>query len=97
MCKRCCSRAVATVDFPDADKPVNQMVKPRWPRNWLRSCRESDGCQVMLLYKPRVNVSQSFYLSWKPRNSSKRRINGRERIWTYVAIVTVRGNCDLEL
>lgn len=59
MCKRCCSRAVATVDFPDADKPVNQMVKPRWPRNWLRSCRESDGCQVMLLYMPPVSQSVS--------------------------------------
>ena len=48
-CSRCCSSAVATVDLPDADRPVNQMVNPRWPRSVLRSCRESDGCQVMLL------------------------------------------------
>jgi hypothetical protein len=48
-CKRCCSRAVATVDFPDADKPVSQIVKPRCFRNSLRSCREREGCQVMFL------------------------------------------------
>ena len=49
MWSRCCSRAVATVDLPEADSPVNQTVKPRWPRNWFRSCRVSDGCQVILL------------------------------------------------
>ena len=46
---RCCSSAVATVDLPEAERPVNQMVNPRWPRSSLRSCRDSDGCQVMLL------------------------------------------------
>ena len=49
MWSRCCSRAVATVDLPEAERPVNHTVKPRWPRSWLRSCRVSDGCQVMLL------------------------------------------------
>jgi hypothetical protein len=49
MWSRCCSSAVATVDLPEAERPVNHTVKPRWPRSWLRSCRVSDGCQVMLL------------------------------------------------
>ena len=52
-CSRCCSSAVATVDLPEADRPVNQMVNPRWPRSVLRSWRESDGCQVMLLSRAR--------------------------------------------
>lgn len=39
------------VDFPDADRPVNQIVKPFCLRKPLRSARESDGCQVMLLYE----------------------------------------------
>jgi hypothetical protein len=37
------------VDFPDAERPVNQIVNPRCFRNSLRSCRERDGCQVILL------------------------------------------------
>lgn len=37
------------VDFPDAERPVNQIVKPFCLRNELRSARERDGCQVMLL------------------------------------------------
>ena len=37
------------VDLPDPDRPVNQMVKPRCFRNRFRSCRDSDGCQVMFL------------------------------------------------
>lgn len=48
-CSRCCSSAVAMVDLPEAERPVNQMVKPRCLRNVLRSLRERDGCQVMLL------------------------------------------------
>ncbi len=48
-CRRCCSRAVATVDLPDAERPVSQRVMPRWPRSSARSARERDGCQVMLL------------------------------------------------
>jgi hypothetical protein len=48
-CNRCCSSAVAIVDFPDAERPVNQTVKPRCLRRSLRSFRERDGCQVMLL------------------------------------------------
>lgn len=49
-CRRCCSRAVATVDFPEADRPVSQSVNPRCFLNPLRSCREREGCQVMFLY-----------------------------------------------
>lgn len=37
------------VDLPDADSPVNQMVKPFCLRYVLRSSRERDGCHVMLL------------------------------------------------
>jgi hypothetical protein len=47
--RRCCSSAVAMVDFPDAERPVNHIVNPRCFRNSLRSCRESDGCQVIFL------------------------------------------------
>ena len=37
------------VDLPEADSPVNQMVKPRCLRRVERSVRESEGCHVMLL------------------------------------------------
>jgi hypothetical protein len=37
------------VDLPDADRPVNQMVKPGCLRSVVRSARDSDACQVMLL------------------------------------------------
>ena len=37
------------VDFPDAERPVNQMVKPGCLRYLFRSSREREGCQVMLL------------------------------------------------
>lgn len=47
---RCCSSAVAMVDFPDAERPVNHMVMPRCLREELRSARERDGCHVMLLH-----------------------------------------------
>ncbi len=36
------------VDFPLAERPVNQIVNPRCLRSSLRSWRERDGCQVML-------------------------------------------------
>ena len=48
-CRRCCSSAVAIVDFPEADRPVNQIVKPRCFLNPLRSWREREGCQMILL------------------------------------------------
>lgn len=40
------------VDFPEAERPVNQIVRPGWRRReersaWVREC----GCQVMLLWK----------------------------------------------
>jgi hypothetical protein len=54
--RRCCSSAVAMVDLPDADSPVNQMVKPFCLRYVLRSSRESDGCHVMLLFRLSVRV-----------------------------------------
>lgn len=37
------------VDLPEAERPVNQTVQPCCLRRVLRSERESDGCQVMLL------------------------------------------------
>jgi hypothetical protein len=37
------------VDLPEAERPVNQIVKPRCLRRSLRSEREREGCQVMLL------------------------------------------------
>jgi hypothetical protein len=37
------------VDLPDAERPVNQIVKPFCLRKPLRSARERDGCHVMLL------------------------------------------------
>jgi len=50
-CRRYCSSAIAIVDFPDAERPVNQMVKPRCSRKSLRSFRDSDGCHVMFLVR----------------------------------------------
>lgn len=50
LCSRCCSNAVAIVDFPDAERPVSQMVIPSWPRYLFRSSRVSPWCQVMFLY-----------------------------------------------
>ena len=38
------------VDLPLADSPVNQMVKPSWPRKALRSVCVRDGCHVMFLF-----------------------------------------------
>lgn len=37
------------VDLPLADSPVNQTVKPCWPRKALRSACVRDGCHVMFL------------------------------------------------
>lgn len=37
--RRACSSAVAIVLFPDAERPVNQMVAPPWPKSWARSSR----------------------------------------------------------
>ena len=54
-CKRCCSSAVAIVDLPEAERPVNQIVKPLWPRSSLRSCRDRDGCHVTFLSNARVS------------------------------------------
>lgn len=46
------------VDFPDAERPVNQIVKPFCLRRVLRSERERPSCHVMLLSQ-KVLVSQS--------------------------------------
>ena len=41
---------MAMVDFPDADRPVNHRVKPRWLRRAQRSWLVTlDACHVMLL------------------------------------------------
>lgn len=50
------------VDLPDADRPVNQMVKPGCLRNVLRSAREREGCQVMLL----LRFSMLRVYAWDP-------------------------------
>jgi hypothetical protein len=38
------------VDLPEAERPVNQIVRPCCLRRVLRSVREREGCQVMLLF-----------------------------------------------
>jgi hypothetical protein len=37
------------VDLPEAERPVSQIVRPRWERRVERSRRERDGCHVMFL------------------------------------------------
>lgn len=37
------------VDLPEAERPVNQSVRPVCLRRELRSARLREGCQVMLL------------------------------------------------
>lgn len=40
------------VDLPLAERPVNQSVKPFWPRRLVRSwCVTDEGCHVMFLTK----------------------------------------------
>src|SRR5690606_15666354 len=51
LCSKCCSRAVAMVLFPDALRPVSQMVRPCWPVYELRSSRVRPGCHVMFLQR----------------------------------------------
>ncbi len=77
-CKRCCSSAVAIVDFPDADRPVNQIVKPCCFRKEFLSCRDSDGCHVMLLSSVSAQELQGLLL---PLN----RVKGQSTL-TYVAM-----------
>lgn len=48
---------MAIVDFPEADRPVNQRVKPVCLRKAIRSLRERDACHVMLLLGKRENIS----------------------------------------
>lgn len=49
-CKSVCSRAVAKVDLPDADKPVNQIVKPYRRRlGWRLETRQWCMCDLYLL------------------------------------------------
>jgi hypothetical protein len=89
MWSRCCSRAVATVDLPEADNPVNHTVKPRWPRSWFRSCRVSDGCQVMLLRYCSA-TSSGFDVPYHPRSPREYvKTPTAHRKCTHVAIVYV--------
>ncbi len=45
-----CSRATATVDFPEPESPVSQRVQPAWPRIFVRSAWVIWlVCQVMLV------------------------------------------------
>lgn len=48
-CRRCCSSAFAIVDLPDAESPVNHIVNPHCLRKVFLSCRDNDGCHVILL------------------------------------------------
>ena len=58
-CSRCCSSAVAMVDFPEADRPVNQRVKPFWLRSVQRSgCVRVEECHVMLLQIFRFSLGE---------------------------------------
>ena len=46
---RACSRATATVDFPEPESPVSQRVHPAWPSTFVRSAGVIWlSCQVML-------------------------------------------------
>ena len=42
--------------MPEAERPVSQRVRPRWERRVVRSEREREGCQVMLLIVVRTEV-----------------------------------------
>ena len=45
------------VDFPDAERPVNHIVRPGWPRSEERSTWVREwGCQVMLLGTALVGI-----------------------------------------
>lgn len=45
------------VDLPEAERPVNQMVRPVCLRRELRSALLREGCQVMLLLYAYVKLS----------------------------------------
>lgn len=38
------------VDLPEAERPVSQMVRPRWWVRWMRWAWVRPGCQVMFLF-----------------------------------------------
>ena len=44
------------VDFPEAERPVSQIVRPFWCRWMLRSACVRDGCQVILLWRRYVSL-----------------------------------------
>lgn len=68
------------VDFPDADRPVNQTVQPFCLRRSERSARVSDGCQVMLLCRWHELVSPTTIL-WILRYNSRQQTGSVERCW----------------
>jgi hypothetical protein len=74
---KCCSSAVAIVDLPEAERPVNQTVQPLCFLNSLRSLRVRPECHVMFL------ASSHSLLN----TSRLARIMGH--CLTYVAILTV--------
>ena len=53
------------VDLPEAERPVNQRVRPCCLRRALRSGRVREGCQVMFLEKVKL-VGYTFkeYRDW---------------------------------
>merc|ERR1711939_730041 len=61
---KCCSSAVAIVDFPEADRPVNQTVQPFCLRSSLRSWRVRPGCHVMLVAIVDIGVGLTGTCVW---------------------------------
>lgn len=61
------------VDLPLAESPVNQTVKPCWPRKLLRSTCVRDGCHVMFL-KFFLKMFFFFFFNFKFQISKKKKI-----------------------
>lgn len=75
------------VDFPEAERPVNQTVQPACLRRVLRSERESEGCQVMLL-EGAVSLCFAERLG-EERLLREHQLERNSRDKTHVAIVKV--------
>ena len=72
------------VDLPEAERPVNQIVKPFCLRKVLRSARERDGCHVMLLGR---NVSDARWRwRWRGRYGG---VNARCHVGWYGGVTVM--------
>lgn len=59
--RRACSlssSALASVDFPDPEKPVNQMIRARWPCSTSLSPRETAACCQMRLFGDKSKLDE---------------------------------------